>query len=109
MSENPQGDIIIYQTDDGDTKIDVRFVDETFWLTLLQMAEFFGANSPTINKHLKNIYEEGELTESATVSKMEIVQTEGNRQVKRSVTSITSMLLFLFRRFTILIEINQML
>ncbi len=85
MSENQQGDIIIYQNDNGDTKIDVRFVDETVWLTQQQMAELFGVNTPAINKHLKNIYEEGELTENSTISKMEIVQTEGSRQVKRTV------------------------
>ena len=48
---NPQGEIVIYKTDEGETKIDVRFVDETVWLTQAQMAELFGVNSPAINKH----------------------------------------------------------
>ena len=52
-----QGEIVIYQTDDGDTKIDVRFVDETVWLTQQQMAELFQRNKSTISRHIKNVSE----------------------------------------------------
>ena len=66
MSENPHGDIIIYQTDDGETKIDVRFVDETVWLTQAQLVELFHSSKANISEHIKNIYEEGELEEVST-------------------------------------------
>lgn len=56
--ENTQGEVIIYQTDDGDTKIDVRFVDETVWLTQQQMAELFQSSRTNIVEHIKHIYEE---------------------------------------------------
>lgn len=78
-----QGEIIIYQTDDGDTKIDVRFVDETVWLTQQQMAELFQSSRTNIVEHIKHIYEEGELDENSTCRKFRQVRTEGNRQVVR--------------------------
>lgn len=81
-SEN-QGEIVIYQTDDGDTKIDVRFVDETVWLTQQQMAELFQSSRTNIVEHIQHIYEEGELDESSTCRKFRQVRTEGNRQVVR--------------------------
>lgn len=83
MSENPQGDIIIYQTDDGDTKIDVRFVDETVWLTQAQLVELFHRSKANISEHIKNIYEEGELEEVSTVRKFRTVRQEGSRNVER--------------------------
>ena len=58
-----QGEVVIYQTDDGDTKIDVRFVDETVWLTQTQLVELFQSSKANISEHIKNIYEEGELDE----------------------------------------------
>lgn len=79
------GELVIYQTTDGQTKIDVKMVGENIWLTQKEMAVLFGTNSPAINKHLKNIYYENELIKSATCSKMEQVQIEGNRQIKRQV------------------------
>lgn len=78
-----QGEIVIYQTDDGDTKIDVRFVDETVWLTQQQMAELFQSSRTNIVEHIQHIYEEGELDESSTCRKFRQVRTEGNRQVVR--------------------------
>ena len=83
MSENPQSDIIIYQTDDGDTKIDVRFVDETVWLTQAQLVELFHSSKANISEHIKNIYEEGELEEVSTVRKFRTVRQEGSRTVER--------------------------
>ena len=83
MSENPQGDIIIYQTDDGDTKIDVRFVDETVWLTQAQLVDLFHSSKANISEHIKNIYEEGELEEVSTVRKFRTVRQEGSRNVER--------------------------
>ena len=83
MSENPQGDIIIYQTDDGDTKINVRFVDETVWLTQAQLVELFHSSKANISEHIKNIYEEGELEEVSTVRKFRTVRQEGSRTVER--------------------------
>lgn len=78
------GEIIIYQTNDGQTTIDVRMENETIWLTQKQIAELFGTEVPAISKHIKNIFSASELHKSSTVSKMEIVQTEGNRQIKRT-------------------------
>ena len=76
--------IILYKIDDTNVCVSVFFKDETFWLTQKAMAELFAVNVPAISKHLQNIFDEGELEKAATVSKMEIVQFEGNRKVKRS-------------------------
>lgn len=78
-----QGEIIIYQSDDGNTKIDVRFVNETLWLTQQQMAELFQTSRTNVVEHIKNIYEEGELDEISTCRKFRQVQIEGKRQVSR--------------------------
>ncbi len=82
MEEN-KSQIIIYQTENGETKLDVRFQDETVWLTQKLMAELFQTSVPNINMHLKNIFEEGELEEDRTIKEFLIVQHEGNREVKR--------------------------
>ncbi len=74
---------LIYQTESGETKIDVRFQDETVWLTQKLMAELFQTTPQNITLHLKNIYEEGELEEIATCKDFLQVQIEGNRQIKR--------------------------
>ena len=81
--ENQQHSIVLYQTDSTNVCVSVCYANETFWLTQKAMAELFGVNVPNISKHLSKIYEEGELSKEATVSKMEIVQLEGERQVKR--------------------------
>ncbi len=82
MEEN-KSQIIIYQTENGETKLDVRFQDETVWLTQKLMAELFQTSVPNINMHLKNIFEEGELEENRTIKEFLIVQQEGKREVKR--------------------------
>jgi len=81
----PQSEILIYQTEDGQTRIQVRLEDETVWLTQKLMAELFQKDVRTINEHIRNIYEEGELAPEATIRKFRIVQTEGSRQVSRKV------------------------
>ena len=77
------GEIILYQSEDGLTKIDVRFEDQTVWLTQQQMAELFQSSRSNIVEHIRNIYDEGELNESSTCRKFRQVRTEGNRQVSR--------------------------
>ncbi len=74
---------LIYQTENGETKIDVRFQDETVWLTQKTMAELFQVKPQNITMHLKNIFAEGELTEDTTCKEFLQVQTEGKREVKR--------------------------
>lgn len=78
-------EIIIYQNPDNQTQVEVQFEGETFWLSQKQISELFGTEVPAINKHIKNILKEGELAAEATISKMEIVQTEGSRKVSRKV------------------------
>ncbi|NUN99349.1 MAG: virulence RhuM family protein [Saprospiraceae bacterium] len=77
-------EFLIYQSEDGTTKIEVRIVDETVWLTLNQLAELFVTTKQNINLHIKNILKEGELPEAATVKEYLTVQQEGSRFVKRS-------------------------
>lgn len=83
MGSPHSSQIIIYQTDDGKTKLDVRLENETVWLTQKLMAELFQTTVPNINTHLKNIFDEGELNSVATIKDFLIVQTEGNRTVER--------------------------
>ena len=75
---------LIYRSADEDVSVNAVIKDDTIWLTQKAMGELFGVNSPAISKHLQNIYEEGELDRNATLSKMEIVQTEGDRSVRRN-------------------------
>ena len=77
--------IVLYTTDDGKVTVRVVFANETFWLTQKTMAELFDVNVPAVSKHLKNIHADGELVREATISKMETVQSEGDRQVSRQV------------------------
>lgn len=81
-----ENEIIIYQTQDGQTKIDVRLENETVWLTQNQMAELFQTTKQNISSHIKNIFEEGELSENSTVKDYLTVQQEGNRKVSRNVS-----------------------
>lgn len=76
---------LVYQAEDGQIKIDVRLEDETVWLTQRLMAELFQKDVRTINEHILNIYEEGELEPDPTIRKYRIVQKEGNREVSRLV------------------------
>ena len=80
-----KGEIIIYQTKDGQTKIEVNFEEETVWLTQAKMAELFQTTKQNVSDHINNIYEERELEESSTVKDSLTVQTEGNRTVSRNV------------------------
>ena len=77
------GEIIIYQTEDGLTKLDVRMEDETVWLTQQQMAELFQTSRTNVVDHISNIYSEGELDEHSTCRKFRQVRMEGTRQVTR--------------------------
>ena len=81
--ENSQ--LIFYTTPQGQVMVEVVFEDETFWLSQKRMAELFGVDVRTVNEHLKNIFEMGELAESSTIRKFRIVQTEGKRKVTRSI------------------------
>ena len=83
MQNSQEHEIVLYQIDDNNVCVSVIFKDETFWLSQNGMAELFGVNIPDISKHLSNIYSEGELEKNPTVSKMEIVQNEGGRFVRR--------------------------
>jgi hypothetical protein len=79
------GEMLIYQTEDGLTKIDVNMQDETVWLSLEQMSDLFQRDKSTISRHIKNIFDEGELVRASTVAKFATVQNEGNRQVERAI------------------------
>lgn len=76
---------LIYSLQDEDVNINVIVKDDTIWLSQKAMAELFDVGTPAINKHLKNIFKERELSETATISKMEIVQNEGRRKVARNI------------------------
>ena len=80
-----RGEVLLYSDESGKEYVSVVFKDETFWLTQKAMAELFNVNVPAVSKHLQNIYEEGELERDSTISKMETVQQEGKRQVRRTV------------------------
>jgi hypothetical protein len=82
--ELPKGEVIVYQTEDGRVKLDVRLEDETVWLTQPLMAELFQTTQQNVSQHVLNIYDEGELIEDATHKKFLSVRQEGSRQVQRS-------------------------
>ena len=82
--DNPSA-VILYQTEDGRTRLQVRLKDETAWLSLNQLADLFQRDKSVISKHLKNIFEEGELQAEATVANFATVQTEGERAVSRGI------------------------
>ena len=83
MKDQNNNEILIYQTENGVTKIDVTFRDETVWLTQQQMAELFQTSRTNVVEHIKHIYEEGELEEDSTCRKFRQVRKEGNREVSR--------------------------
>ena len=85
VPKESRGDIVIYQTEDGGTKIDVRFEGETVWLTQQQMAELFQTSRTNIVEHIGHIYEEGELDEASTCRKFRQVRDEGSRRVTREI------------------------
>ena len=81
----PQSEIILYQTEDGRTRIQCRFENETLWLTQALIAELFEKDVRTINEHLVNIFDEGELSREATIRKFRMVRIEGKREVTREI------------------------
>ncbi len=85
MTDDPvtSSELILYQTEDGRTRIQCRFEGETIWLTQALIAELFQKDVRTINEHLVNIFAEGELSQEATIRKFRMVRTEGKRQVTR--------------------------
>jgi hypothetical protein len=84
-SQRPQSQIIIYKTETGETKIDVRFDGETVWLTQNSLADLLQTTKQNIGQHIKNITEEGELSENSTVKKFFTVRKEGDREVERKI------------------------
>lgn len=78
-----KGQFLLYQTPDGDSRIEVKLQDDTVWLSLDQMAELFQRNKSTISRHIKNVLEDGELQEEATIANFATVQNEGTRKVER--------------------------
>lgn len=81
----PNSSIILYQTEDGRTRIECRFENETIWLTQALIAELFQITVPTVNEHLKGIYGDGELEPGPTIRKFRIVRFEGVREVSREI------------------------
>lgn len=81
----PTGEIILYQTEDGRTRVECRFADETLWLSQALIAQLFQITVATVNEHIRNSYREGELSEQATIRNFRIVRREGTREVAREV------------------------
>jgi len=81
----PTGEIILYQTDDGQTRVECRFANETLWLSQALMAELFEVTASSINEHLKHLYVEGELLREATIRSFRIVRNEGARTITRAI------------------------
>jgi len=79
----PLGEVLVYTTEDGQTRVECRFEAETLWLSQALMAELFDVTVPTVNEHLKGLFENGELEPAATIRKFRIVRTEGTREVSR--------------------------
>jgi hypothetical protein len=89
MAELPdkpkQGELLLYQAEDGKTRIEVRIQGETVWLPLTQMAELFQRDKSVISKHIRNIFDEGELDRRSTVANFATVQKEGTREIERNI------------------------
>ena len=81
-----KGQFLLYQTPDGESKIEVKLQDDTVWLPLDQMAELFQRNKSTISRHIKNVLEEGEVLADSTIANFATVQNEGKRHVERQIT-----------------------
>ena len=77
------GNVIVYVDDNGKPQVDVRFQDETVWLTQAQLVDLYQSSKANVSEHIKNIFDEGELDPAATVRKFRTVRTEGDRQVER--------------------------
>ena len=85
MSTPNKNNILLYQDENGITKVSVRFSDEDLWLTELQVAEIYDTSQQNINLHIKNIYVDGELQPDSTHKKFLLVRTEGKRQIERNI------------------------
>jgi len=85
-SHPPETEIVLYQTDDGQTRIQVHTTADTVWLSLDQMVQLFQRDKSVISRHISNVFSEGELTRLGTVADFATVQMEGVRQVERQVT-----------------------
>ncbi len=85
QNQEPGSEIILYQTEDGHTRLEVKLANETVWLSLNQLAELFQRDKSVISKHIKNLYDERELTPGATVAKFATVQKEGPREISREI------------------------
>lgn len=79
------GEFLLYETEDGRSRVECRFIEDSLWLTQAQMAELFQVRVPTINEHLKTLYAEGEIQPEATIRKFLMVRQEGQRQVSRNI------------------------
>ena len=80
-----KSEIIIYQTEDGQTKIDVRMEENTVWITQNQIAELFQSTKQNISLHINNVFKEGELSKSSTVKEYLTVENEGKRKISRNI------------------------
>ncbi len=85
MTEQTHGELIIYDSPEGKVRIEVYHEGDTFWLSQRQLGDLFGVDVRTVNEHLRNIYETGELSKEATVRNFRIVRVEGNRSVARDI------------------------
>lgn len=83
--ESPIGEIVLYQTEDGRTRVECRFAEENIWLTQALIAELYGKDVRTVNEHLANLYEEGEIDVNRTIRNFRIVRREGARDVEREI------------------------
>lgn len=81
----PPGEILLYRTEDGRTRVECRFADESLWMSQALIAELFQVTVPTVNEHLRNLYREAELLPEATIRKLRIVRQEGSREVARQI------------------------
>jgi len=85
LQQTPDSQILLYQTEDGHTRIEVQLKGETVWLSLNQMSDLFQRDKSVISKHIRNVFDEGELSPDSTVAKFATVQTEGSRSVSREI------------------------
>ncbi len=87
LPTNPDntGNLLLYQTEDGLTRVEVKVVKDTVWLSLNQITDLFQRDKSVISRHISNVFEEGELSTEATVAKFATVQTEGERQIQREI------------------------
>ena len=85
LQPHQPGEFLLYETEDGRSRVECRFVEDSLWLTQALMAELFQIKVPTINEHLKTLYAEGEIQPEATIRKFLIVRQEGNRRVNRNI------------------------